>query len=202
MQTNIEKQSELVNTILAENEQFMMARERTNNSQSADSCIVMIEDAIEEIEQLSKHLKEGKDFYDVVIPKLEKLKLQVGDVSTRLTVERLEYHDKANRNRQEEEDAMIAKRMNDAPNRGGNNGNSNSNSNSNSNGGNGGNGGVVARGGQPGFAQVNHNEPQVFVDDEKVATLVAMEFDPDKVVAALAKYNNNVDQALNDLLSG
>jgi hypothetical protein len=29
-----------------------------------------------------------------------------------------------------------------------------------------------------------------------------MEFDPDKVVAALAKYNNNIDQALNDLLSG
>jgi len=39
------------------------------------------------------------------------------------------------------------------------------------------------------------------VDDEKVATLVGMDFDPDKVVAALEKHNNNVDQALNELLS-
>ena len=39
------------------------------------------------------------------------------------------------------------------------------------------------------------------VDDEKVATLVNMEFDPAKVVAALKKHNNNVDQALNELLS-
>ena len=52
------------------------------------------------------------------------------------------------------------------------------------------------------MTQVQNDQPQVFVDDEKVATLVAMEFDPAEVVAALMKSNNNVDQALNDLLSG
>ncbi len=82
MQTNIDKQTESVNSILAKNGQFMMTRERTKNLQSADSCIVMIEDVIEEIEQFSKHLREGKDFHDVVIPKLEKLKQQVGDILT------------------------------------------------------------------------------------------------------------------------
>jgi hypothetical protein len=175
MQNNIEAQTELVNTILAENEQFMMARDRTQNSQSADSCIGMIEDAIEEIEQLTKHLKEGRDFYDVVIPKLVKLEQQVGDVSARLTVERLEYEDNHTRNRQQEEDARMAQQMH---------------SNHDS------------RFQQPGAAQMNNNgAPRVFIDDEKVATLVAMEFDPAKVVAALEKYNNNVDQALNDLLS-
>lgn len=191
IQTNIDKQTELVDAILAENEQFMMARERTSNSQSADSCIVMIEDAIEEIDQLSKHLKEGKDFYDVVMPKLEKLKQQVGDVSARLTVERLEYDDKANRSRQEEEDARMAKRMFDST--GSGNGSSGSGADPNGN--------NTPRAGLPGMSQIHHNEPQVFVDDEKVATLVAMEFDPAKVVAALTKYNNNVDQALNDLLA-
>ena len=165
-----------LDAILSENEQFMMSRERNGNTQSADSCIVMIEDAIEEIEQLSKHLKEGRDFYDVVIPKLEKLKQQVGDVSARLTVERLEFDDKASRNRQEEEDALMAKRM----------------TNSNADG---------PPSDQPGVSQVNYDEPRVFVDDEKVATLVAMDFDPAKVVDALTKHDNNVDQALNELLS-
>ena len=207
MQANIEKQTGLVNKILAENEQFMQARARSQSTHSSsDSCIVMIEDAIEEIEQLSKHLKEGRDFYDVVIPKLEKLKQQVGDVSARLTVERLEYDDKANRNRQEEEDAMIAKRMSENP--------DGSNSNPDVPGRMASATSRSAEGGvalarpdfarvpsQPGFAQVAHDQPQVSVDDEKVATLVAMEFDPAKVVAALKKYDNNMDQALNDLLS-
>jgi hypothetical protein len=39
------------------------------------------------------------------------------------------------------------------------------------------------------------------VDDEKVATLVAMDFDPANVVAALKNKNNDVDAALNELLS-
>jgi hypothetical protein len=54
---------------------------------------------------------------------------------------------------------------------------------------------------QPGIINVSHGEPQVHVDDEKVASLVAMDFDPAKVVAALKKYDNNVEQALNELLS-
>jgi hypothetical protein len=54
---------------------------------------------------------------------------------------------------------------------------------------------------RPGVVNVSHNEPRVRVDDEKVASLVAMDFDPDKVVAALKKYDNNVEQALNELLS-
>ena len=186
LQTNLEKQTELVDCILAENEQFMVAR-KGNTSASADSCIVMIEDAMEEIEQLTKHLKEGKDFYDVVIPKLKKLKQQIGDVSARLTVERLEYDDKANRSKQEEEDARMAKNLSNSTGGGGS--------------GDGAHRSLFKPQGQPGFTQVQNDQPHVFVDDEKVATLVAMEFDPAKVVAALMKYNNNVDQALNDLLS-
>jgi hypothetical protein len=220
MQNNIEQQTELVDTILHENECFLHAQDTSPSSSSqhtasADSCIVMIEDAMEEIEQLSKHLKEGKDFYDVVIPKLDKLKQQVGDVSARLTVERLEYDDKANRNRQEAQDAKMARRMstNNSTSGGGGGASRSSTSSAAST-------RDVPEGGrsseqqqrqqsshtrssqQPGFAQIRHGEPQVRVDDEKVATLVAMEFDPAKVVAALAKYDNNMDEALNELLSG
>lgn len=39
------------------------------------------------------------------------------------------------------------------------------------------------------------------VDDEKVANLVAMDFEFEKVVSALRKHDNNLEQALNDLLS-
>ena len=124
---------------------------------------------------------------------MEKLRQQVEDVSARLTVERLEFDDKRTRSRQEEEDAIFAKRMSETAAQ---------------------NGGPVvtrpAEGGrpdfarvtsQPGFSQVRNDQPQVTVDDAKVATLVAMDFDPTRVVAALAKYDNNMDQALNDLLS-
>lgn len=180
MENNIEKQTDLLNGILSENDQFMMARERTKNSQSADSCIIMIEDAIEEIDQLSKHLKEGKDFYNVVIPKLDKLKQQVGDVSARLTVERLEYDDKADRARQEEKDAMMAQKLS-----------SGAEMNPPSDG--------TAR--MPGASSSIPADPRSKVDDEKVATLVAMDFDPAKVVEALLKHDNNVDHALNELLS-
>ena len=51
--------------------------------------------------------------------------------------------------------------------------------------------------------QVSHVDgPTVRVDDEKVANLVAMGFDPEQVVSALRRCDNNVDQALNNLLGG
>eukprot|EP00540_Astrosyne_radiata_P010466 CAMPEP_0116827790 /NCGR_PEP_ID=MMETSP0418-20121206/3299_1 /TAXON_ID=1158023 /ORGANISM="Astrosyne radiata, Strain 13vi08-1A" /LENGTH=413 /DNA_ID=CAMNT_0004456613 /DNA_START=30 /DNA_END=1267 /DNA_ORIENTATION=+ len=208
IQLNVDKQVELLETILHENERFMDAREANASGQSAasDSCIAMIEDAIEEIDQLTKHLKEGRDFYNVVIPKLEQLKQQVGDASVRLTVERCEYEDKAqdseDRRRQELEDARMAASLADNNNSSNNNSN---NQNANAAGGRAHSprGDVIpsnARS-QPGVVNVSHAEPQVRVDDEKVASLVAMDFDPDKVVAALRKYDNNVEQALNELLS-
>lgn len=206
MQTNIDKQSDMLNTILAENEEFMRARDRQNgggfgggggnhHQQSADSCIAMIEDALDEIEQLSKHLAEGKSFYDVVIPKLEKLQLQVGDVSARLTVERLDHYDHLDQSRQEQADAEMAQRMatdNPAaapvPPPPGPNGTG---------------GGSQPYPGVPQAGPPNRNAgPPLFcVDDEKVATLVGMDFDPAQVVAALTKHKNDVDQALNELLS-
>jgi BRO1-like domain/ALIX V-shaped domain binding to HIV len=188
MESNIEKQTDLLDAILAENEKFMVARERTHNSHSADSCILMIEDAIEEIDQLSKHLTEGKDFYNVVIPKLDKLKQQVGDVSARLTVERLEYDDRADRARQEEKDAKMAMKLSSG---------AEMNSSQPHAAGDG-NAPRVLPGASPG---AGGDPPRTKVDDEKVATLVAMEFDPAKVVAALIKHDNNMDQALNELLS-
>ncbi|KAG7348596.1 BRO1-like domain containing protein [Nitzschia inconspicua] len=168
LQDNIDQQIGLLRTILSENERFQTAQERSNGSnQSGESCIPMIEDAIEDVVNLTSHLDEGKRFYNIIIPKLEKLKHQVGDVSARLTVERLEYNDLAHQVRQEEKDAMMAQKL--------------SSDNAAAS---------VARSGE---------ETTEF--DEKVATLVAMEFDPAKVVEALQKHDNNVDQALNDLLS-
>jgi programmed cell death 6-interacting protein len=169
LHANIDQQDALFRNILSENEQFRIARERSNAMQSGDFCIVMIEDAIRDINDLSKHVNDGKGFYNVIIPKLEKLKQQVGDVSARLTVERLEYHDRADRAQQEENDAMMAQKL--------------SSDNAAE--------GVAGR--------RSNGETTEF--DEKVATLVAMEFDPAKVVEALQKHNSNVDEALNDLLS-
>ena len=202
IQLNIDKQMKLLETIMVENDQFMEAREAGASSAASESCIAMIEDAIEEIDQLTKHLREGKDFYEVVIPKLEHLKHQVGDASVRLTVERCEYEDNhvnsAALRRQEHDDARMAASLSDGgaprpldppvssstPDYRGDSRRDH-----------------MPAASHPGVVTVNHNEPQVRVDDEKVASLVAMDFDPDRVVAALRKYDNNVEQALNELLS-
>jgi UBA/TS-N domain len=47
----------------------------------------------------------------------------------------------------------------------------------------------------------DNDDQRTFVDDEKVANLVAMDFEFEKVVTALRKHDNNLEQALNDLLS-
>jgi hypothetical protein len=175
IESHIEEEKELMNLILAENEKFVMARrdQRGAGCSSSDSCIAMLEDAIEEIDQLIIHLREGKHFYRVIAPRLEKIRNQIDELSTKLTVERVEYDDKEGRDRQEEADALMAKRLSqDIP--------------------------TVAAAAANGMAR---GQPG-WVDDEKVAALVAMDFDPDRVVDALRNQNNDVDAALNELLSG
>lgn len=56
---------------------------------------------------------------------------------------------------------------------------------------------------RPGIVQVNYYElPATHVHDEKVASLVAMDFDVDEAFAALLKHDNNMELALNELLHG
>jgi hypothetical protein len=196
MHQSIDMQDSLLEVILKENEDFMGARDANQSSSSSEGFIVKIEDALEEIDQFSEHLKEGTAFYDVIIPKLNKLKQQVGDVSARLTNERCEHEDRLRRNQQEANDARMAASF-------GGNSRPPAAAAAASGGGAGsydGGGARVTQASLPGVQAVSHGIPDVRVDDQKVASLVAMDFDPDRVVAALKKYDNNVDQALNDLL--
>ena len=231
LQLNINKQEQLLDSILEYNKHFVAARSSGANSAASESCIAMIEEALEEIDLVAKHLREGTEFYELVLPKLEYLKQQVGDASVRLAVERYEYEDNsrhsAGRQRQELDDARMAASLADNNNNNNNNIDSNISSNHNTRRNSGSSGEELggdrsdsehqlssqhpgsdyqSRGDRmvatshPGAVNVNHSEPQVRVDDEKVASLVAMDFDPDKVVAALRQFDNNLEQALNELL--
>mmetsp|Transcript_8577 Transcript_8577/g.16531 ORF Transcript_8577/g.16531 Transcript_8577/m.16531 type:complete len:204 (+) Transcript_8577:1588-2199(+) len=202
---------------------------------NTNRTLVLIHQAIEEVEELAKYLEEGKAFYNVVLPKLRRLSQNVEDLSTRLTISRCEYEDKEQMSRQEAEDARFAESVADGPRvpdppspgpahsspsepnipRGGVNGSG------------------VAVGipdedeefgyverepprrpstgddvdrwetaHRPGVDVVPHDSPDIRLDDAKVAHLIAMDFDPDKVVAALKKNDNNIEQALNELLMG
>jgi uncharacterized membrane protein YgcG len=279
LRDNMNAQSDLLERILEENEYFCRARGGTSAAAAAmpasptdnpgDRSISIIEDALEEMDQLDKHLKEGRAFYNVVIPKLEKLQQQVGDVSARLTIDRCDFDDKARRKHQEADDARMAASMSSSSSHNNSNNNNNntdnsspvggmssqnppssgyctepppsarylsneqqqhqhhqmrqsSNSSSNFDSGGGssslsshsghgstGGGGVgpAVPMASPSSSVPHHGQSTgggggVRVDDEKVASLVAMDFDPDRVVAALKKHDNNVEQAINDLLSG
>ena len=156
----------------------------------------------------------------------------VSSDESEVTVERCEYEDNYRRNEQEAEDARMAASFagnnGGSGGAGSNNGGEGAGASNNGDGGSGsGNFHDAGRDettsnmhtdeaegprrgtdvapraqAQPGVEQVSHSQPQVRVDDEKVASLVAMDFDPEKVVEALKKYDNNVEQALNELLSG
>ena len=186
MHSSIKQQDKLLDAILKENEDFMRARDVSSRSHtSSEDFIVKIEDALEELDQFAEHLKEGRAFYDVIIPKLRKLKEPVGVVSARLTSERCDFEDRLTMSRQEADDARIAANLLH-------------------------NSRVPARRSEddredahPGAESINRDGlPEVRVDDSKVASLVEMGMDADQVVAALKKYDNNVERALNDLLSG
>jgi len=205
LDANIEQQAKLLYQIMQENDQFRRLRnQESRGTPPNDSTLVKLEDALEEIELFWKHLREGRTFYDVVIPKLEKLQHQVRDVSNRLAQERQDYEEYSN-------GSGGSGGSGDGDGVGGGRYPSNTS--------NGMTGGYDPRGGdrggrygndrpmpremQPrgGAAQAYGRPPEVQVDDEKVANLVAMDFDPEKVVAALKRNDNNLEQALNDLLS-
>ncbi|CAJ1953491.1 unnamed protein product [Cylindrotheca closterium] len=171
---HLDSEKPLLEEILEANKQFVQARHEQTSGKcsSADDCIAVLEEAIEELDQISNHLEEGKNFYSNITLKLETLRGQVDELSTKLTVERLEYDDREGRDRQEEADAIMAKRLSqDTP--------------------------AAAAAAAAGVARGQLG----WVDDEKVATLVAMDFDPANVVEALKNKNNDVDAALNELLS-
>jgi len=210
IQNNMKRQKELLNVILIENEAFVNSREITTNFRTAVLSIGIIEDAIEEIDQLSRHLKEGKNFYNVVIPMMDDLNREVGDTSAKLTANRLDYEDKANRTRQELKDARMAKNLSfdegsssdaaanvgpaasDAQGPSSSNANTNTNTNTNE----------LPQPNQQSFAastsgaQITSN-----IDDEQVARLVTMGFDVAKVAAALEKHNNDFHDSFNELCS-
>jgi programmed cell death 6-interacting protein len=193
IRTNITRQVELVESIMTENDRFVAARDAGPSSSANESCIVMIEDAIEEAEQLSKHLREGRDFYKIVIPRLEHLKQEVGGASVRLTIERCEYEESARRGHQESRDAHFAASLagdaNGSPSRPIQNDSKSGRATQD-----------FSQQQQVGVQTVTTSNSAIAVDDSKVAHLVAMDFDPDKVVAALKNHNNDMDQALNELL--
>jgi hypothetical protein len=165
IRTNVSQQQHLMDSILEENEQFVAARDAESSSTDNENYIAMVDSAIEEVEHFRKHLREGKEFYHRIIPKLRLLKNEIKDASARLTVERCEYEDRERSRLQETDDAHLAASL---------------------------------AGAGPGNS--NGGDPGLVVDDSKVASLVAMDFDPDKVVAALRKHNNDMDRALDELL--
>lgn len=244
IQRNMLKQTDLVKRALDENVKFVKAREEQDknrqsvaaagSSTNSNRTLVLIHQAIEEVEELAKYLEEGKAFYNVVLPKLRRLSQNVEDLSTRLTITRCEYEDKEQLSKQEAEDARFAESVAEAP-RGTDPPSSGSMPHAAASESNMPNGSGVAVGipdeeesdytdghptrrpttdgdgdetdrwdaaHRPGVDVVSYDSPDVRVDDAKVAHLIAMDFDPDKVVEALKRSDNNIEQALNELLMG
>jgi hypothetical protein len=303
IQQNVDKQPILMDRILSENRVFLQAREAeagignsnyndNDNNEGSDldkTISQFLFEAISTLHRVKKQLKQGRKFYDDVMPRLNQLKQQVADISVRLTVQRCEYEDKLHQEESERKDAAMAASLSSGLSSG--NGTSNGasdnsnvrftsthNNNTSSN--------ITSdspaveppsprettgqtetrygldaftnpssattplerrrarsssRGNQDKgidgdeeavfnafWADANHTDaastgetgahppgpsqpgsyhvaaddmPQVRVDDEKVASLVGMDFDPERVVLALSKYDNNVELALNELLS-
>jgi hypothetical protein len=211
MNVNLVQQTRLLYKIMQENDKIMQARDQSQNAAGNDSPIIKIEDALDEIDQFTKHLEEGKAFYEVVIPKLEKLHRQVEEASRRLNQERSDYEEYASRTRNE----PVGRNSQGGSSRYGSNGGG---SGMNLSDDRGSRARASSRYDQRPPASRSNMMPQhgsghqpmmshggraaeVHVDDEKVANLIALDFDPEKVVAALKKHDNDFEEALNELLS-
>jgi hypothetical protein len=88
LEDTVDKQEEILPKIMEENERFMRSWDISSATKNRDSVVVKIEEALEEIGQFSRHLKEGHSFYEAIIPKLETLKEQVAEASTKLAADR------------------------------------------------------------------------------------------------------------------
>jgi BRO1-like domain/ALIX V-shaped domain binding to HIV/UBA/TS-N domain len=226
---NLEKQAKLLSRIETENEQFVKARDfqlkrRLNPPATTASsklvgggAIVKIHDSLEEIELFSNHVKEGTGFYDIIIPKLNKLQRQVEEVSSRLARERMDYETSSSRLQHRYDSETISDDRSDRFTRRGeghpimdlpySNLQQSSRRQTRPS--------IQSNGSsdrlqylQPRREDMDisrpsgqTDRPEVRVDDEKLANLVGMDFDPSKVVAALMRHNNDFELALNDLLS-
>ena len=170
LRENLDSQHDLLEAIIRENEAFLSLREQSQGTASGDRCICMIEEATDELDQLKKHLAEGKAFYDVILPKLRTLQEQVDEVSHRLLNDRREFEETNTRNRQVAARSVAV--------------------------------GIPQQRSQSGSSGLVGRAAQLpFVDDEKVASLVGMDFDAEQATEALRRHNNNIEEALNDLLS-
>lgn len=181
MKDNLERQTLLVSSILQENDKFLRVRDQSQAAIDQDSPIVKIKDALDEIDQISNHLEEGMSFYDVVTPRLDRLQQQAAEVSDRLSKERLSYEEYLSGRHESSEQRLAGNRNRYDDYR-------------------------IPQGNR--MTQIDqrpsarsHGRTDVRIDDEKLASLVAMDFDADKVVEALRKHENNFEQALNELLS-
>jgi ALIX V-shaped domain binding to HIV/BRO1-like domain len=200
------------------------AASSSTSNLSNDVTIVKIYNALDEIESFSTHIKEGRNFYDIVIPKLEKLLHQVEDVSTRLAKERMDYEKYTSRLQQRsipEENVPAPDRQSTRYLLGAGNGEGQYMSESPYN--------DIRQSrrqirstppynmdsdrlqqqqrrlddelSRPGGQSMLGGRPDIRVDDEKVANLISMDFDPGQAVAALKRHNNDLELALNDLLA-
>ena len=83
----------------------------SSSAAAAERALIMVEEALEEMEQFTTHWQQGEAFYQGVIPKLQKLLQQVSEVSTRFAIERYEYDDQVAIRDQEAKDAEMAAQL-------------------------------------------------------------------------------------------
>jgi len=313
IRSNLNQQGKLLKKIMKENEVFEHHLEQyhqangggngdgrarkvsgassvAKSTSPAEKTLLHLQEALDEMDEMTNHWKQGAEFYDSVVTKLLKLQQQVSDISTQLAIERCEYEEDVARSNQEAKDASLAKELakeheNDSVNSSdddddddgddvdddddddddasandhkrsakdhrraqleqeaelisrtslSSNGihsrqslgmpspqrsrvtsddeddddeNDDSSSSSSSSGSSDDPEKEEEKEKQDTSrfslrpCQPQNDNSSFRIDDQAMANLVAMEFDPERVVAALEKYNNDVEEALNDLLSG
>jgi len=246
IESNIDKQSSLLQKILEENTLFTNTLQLvSDDNDSSQNAIHMIEEALITLETIDKQLTEGQEFYNSILPLLRQLKEQSEELSSRLEIERLGFEQDEKRRLQEEDDWKVAQNLEESMKNARieessdsnytnlhvipppamqdrNDGNreptlpsyeeaTSTSANTQSTQNNQNVGSYVppplppvrtSGNNTPGAHYVsNFENPPICVDDEKMARLLELGFDPDKVASALEKCNNNENDALNELLS-
>eukprot|EP00566_Odontella_aurita_P036380 CAMPEP_0113587808 /NCGR_PEP_ID=MMETSP0015_2-20120614/35125_1 /TAXON_ID=2838 /ORGANISM="Odontella" /LENGTH=1237 /DNA_ID=CAMNT_0000493531 /DNA_START=475 /DNA_END=4185 /DNA_ORIENTATION=- /assembly_acc=CAM_ASM_000160 len=118
VQSHNAHQNLLMERILKENALFREALDQDATANRGQDYVQKLEDALLTVERVKTQLTEGRNFYDVVMPRLERLREEVSDLSARLVAERLEFMDRMEmsgdqeeRRQREQSDAELAAKL-------------------------------------------------------------------------------------------
>jgi len=203
------QQQPLLQNIILENNRFVEAQ-----NSATIRWKTSLAEGLKAVKKATAQVEEGHTFYTTILELIAKIHQRASHVSAEMIGARCDFEEIESAKERLIEDAKVAAQLNMEEEKLQNtNGSDSISANSNVGPESSSKGSIIGLESShrpwcdnnnsrvPGVCEVSHHEPRpTIVKDEHVALLVDMNFSPDQAVKALARHDNNIQHALDDLL--